>query len=129
MPTLLKVAGFSAASNRKNAELTRCTLQNKKGTYWKLRPLKSPSASLVPLAEAIAFQPALKLARRDALWAIEALRDETLPLFAAAARKQTVLPKALEPTVFLKPMTSGGEVVSPCRSDLALIHWVFCAMI
>jgi error-prone DNA polymerase len=71
-----------------------------------------PSASLVQLAEADAFQPSLKLARREALWAIEALRDEPLPLFAAAAvREQTVLPEALEPVVALKPMTSGGEVV------------------
>jgi hypothetical protein len=89
VPTTPQVAGLSAASNPKNAGLTRCTLQNKKGTYRKLRPLKSPSASLVPLAEAIAFQPALKLARRDALWAIEALRDERchcLPLLPASKR-------------------------------------------
>ncbi|NSZ19732.1 error-prone DNA polymerase [Agrobacterium vitis] len=71
-----------------------------------------PSASLVKLAEADAFQPGLKLARREALWAIEALRDEPLPLFAAAAaREQAVIPEAIEPMVALKPMTSGGEVV------------------
>jgi error-prone DNA polymerase len=71
-----------------------------------------PSASLVKLAEADAFQPALKLARRDALWAIEALRDEPLPLFAAAAaREQAVIPEAIEPAVELKPMTQGREVV------------------
>ncbi len=71
-----------------------------------------PSASLVKLAEADAFQPALKLARREALWAIEALRDEPLPLFAAAAAKeQAVIPEAIEPAVELKPMTQGREVV------------------
>ncbi|WP_037086863.1 error-prone DNA polymerase [Neorhizobium vignae] len=71
-----------------------------------------PSASLVKLAEADAFQPALKLARRGALWAIEALRDEPLPLFvAAAAREQAVIPEAIEPAVELKPMTQGREVV------------------
>jgi error-prone DNA polymerase len=71
-----------------------------------------PSACLVQLAEADAFLPSLKLARRDALWAIEPLRDEPLPLFAAAAaRERMVLPEALEPVVALKPMTSGGEVV------------------
>jgi error-prone DNA polymerase len=47
----------------------------------------APSASLVQLAEADAFRPALGLARREALWAIKALRDEPLPLFAAAAAR------------------------------------------
>ena len=47
-----------------------------------------PSASLVQLAEADAFRPALGLVRREALWAIKALRDEPLPLFAAAAARE-----------------------------------------
>ena len=47
-----------------------------------------PSASLVQLAEADAFLPALGLVRREALWAIKALRDEPLPLFAAAAARE-----------------------------------------
>jgi hypothetical protein len=57
-----------------------------------------PSASLVQLAEADAFGPALGLARREALWAIKALRDEP------AAEID-------EPEVALKPMTAGSEVV------------------
>ena len=36
----------------------------------------APSASLVQLAEADAFRPALGLVRREALWAIKALRNE-----------------------------------------------------
>src|SRR5690606_42095248 len=47
-----------------------------------------PAASLVQLAEADAFLPDLNLARRDALWAIKALRDEPLPLFAAATSRE-----------------------------------------
>jgi len=39
----------------------------------------------VQLGEADAFRPSLRLARREALWAIKALRDEPLPLFAAAS--------------------------------------------
>jgi error-prone DNA polymerase len=71
-----------------------------------------PSASLVQLAEADAFQPSLKLARREALWAIKALRDEPLPLFAAAAaRANALVPEMTEPSVTLRPMTAGGEVV------------------
>ena len=47
-----------------------------------------PGRSLVRLAEADAFRPSLRLARREALWAIKALRDEPLPLFAAAAARE-----------------------------------------
>ncbi|SCB50299.1 error-prone DNA polymerase [Rhizobium multihospitium] len=71
-----------------------------------------PSAALVQLAEADAFRPALRLARREALWAIKALRDEPLPLFAAAsAREAKIVPEINEPTVELRPMTAGSEVV------------------
>ncbi|MDX3974306.1 error-prone DNA polymerase [Shinella sp.] len=71
-----------------------------------------PVASLVELAEADAFRPSLGLARREALWAIRALRDEPLPLFTAAARREeTVIPEFDEPAVALRPMTAGNEVV------------------
>jgi len=71
-----------------------------------------PQAALVQLAEADAFRPALGLARREALWAIRALRDEPLPLFAAASeRAETVIPEISESPVSLRPMTAGGEVV------------------
>jgi error-prone DNA polymerase len=71
-----------------------------------------PSASLVQLAEADAFRPSLKLARREALWAIKPLRDEPLSLFAAASiREAKTIPEFSEPTVALRPMTAGGEVV------------------
>jgi error-prone DNA polymerase len=71
-----------------------------------------PSASLVQIAEADALQPSLKLARREALWAIKGLRDEPLPLFAAAsAREEQTISELQEPAVALRPMTAGGEVV------------------
>src|SRR6185312_483366 len=71
-----------------------------------------PTAGLVLLAEADAFRPSLGLARREALWAIKALRDEPLPLFAVASIREaeTVL-EIREPAVPLRPMTAGGEVV------------------
>lgn len=70
------------------------------------------SAFLVKLAEADAFRPALKLERRDALWAIKALRDEPLPLFAAAAdRERGVIAEQQEPDVTLRQMTEGANVV------------------
>ena len=67
-------------------------------------------SSLVRLAEADAFRPALSLDRRDALWAIKALRDAPLPLFAAADARDPQ-PEILEPDADLKPMTPGREVV------------------
>ena len=71
-----------------------------------------PSAALVQLAEADAFRPALGLARREALWAIKALRDEPLPLFAAAvcARGRAVAGDQ-RARRRAEPMTAGGEVV------------------
>ncbi|MEX2495409.1 MAG: hypothetical protein WD448_04930, partial [Woeseia sp.] len=73
-------------------------------------------SSLVRLAEADAFQPALGLERREALWGLKALRDEPLPLFAAAStREQAVVPEVDEPAaVSLKAMTAGRNVVEDC---------------
>ncbi|MDK4717637.1 error-prone DNA polymerase [Rhizobium sp. CNPSo 4039] len=71
-----------------------------------------PAAALVELAEADAFLPSLDLQRRDALWAIKALRDEPLPLFAAAAeREQKTIAEQQEPEVHLRQMTEGHNVI------------------
>ncbi|WP_105436124.1 error-prone DNA polymerase [Neorhizobium tomejilense] len=71
-----------------------------------------PAASLVELAEADAYLPSLKLERRDALWAIKSLRDEPLPLFAAAAERETrTVAEQQEPEVELRQMTAGHNVV------------------
>jgi error-prone DNA polymerase len=76
------------------------------------RRARVPAASLVKIAEADGFRPSMNLARREALWAIKALRDEPMPLFAAAsAREKRLLPEIDEPDVVLKPMTAGREVV------------------
>lgn len=46
------------------------------------------------------------------IWAIKALRDEPLPLFAAAStREAEIVPELNEPTFELRPMTAGSEVV------------------
>ncbi|MBY5904178.1 error-prone DNA polymerase [Rhizobium leguminosarum] len=71
-----------------------------------------PAASLVELAEADAFLPSLELQRRDALWAIKALRDEPLPLFVAAAeREMKTIAEQQEPDVALPQMTDGHNVI------------------
>ena len=73
-------------------------------------------SALERLAEADAFSAGLRLARRDASWAIKALRDEPLPLFAAAARHDERPPPEInEEVVRLKAMTAGREVVEDYR--------------
>ena len=68
--------------------------------------------ALVQLAEADAFLPAFGLQRRDALWAIKALRDDPLPLFAAAAeRERRAVAEQQEPAVELRQMTEGHNVI------------------
>lgn len=71
---------------------------------WRRSGVKA--AALTHLAEADAFRPGFGLARREALWAIKALRDEPLPLFAAAE----IVREAEEPDVLLQPMRAGAEV-------------------
>lgn len=76
------------------------------------RRVRVPVAALVQLARADAFRSGLGFARREALWAIRGLRDEPLPLFAAATeREQRTTAELKEPSVGLRPMTAGGEVV------------------
>jgi error-prone DNA polymerase len=75
-----------------------------------------PVAPLVQLAEADATNESLGLARREALWALKALRDEPLELFAAVAQREArTVQEVREPAVVLRPMTSGGEVVEDYR--------------
>ena len=73
------------------------------------RRVRVPVAALTQIAEADGFRPALRLGRREALWHLKGLADEELPLFAAAER--TTSPEIAEPTVTLRPMAAGREVV------------------
>jgi len=73
-------------------------------------------ATLEKLARADAFQ-CFGHNRREALWAIKALGDTPLPLFAAAdAREGQIQPEAEEAPVTLVPMTEGREVVEDYRA-------------
>ncbi|WP_027134443.1 error-prone DNA polymerase [Geminicoccus roseus] len=63
-----------------------------------------PAAALQKIAAADGFAGSMGLSRREALWEIGSLRDQALPLFAAA-------PELAEPAVALKSMTAGREVV------------------
>jgi error-prone DNA polymerase len=75
-----------------------------------------PVAALNHIAAADGFE-GLGLSRREALWAIKALHDEALPLFAAADdRDGHRMPEIIEAPVSLAPMTAGREVVEDYRS-------------
>lgn len=65
-----------------------------------------PITALVRLAEADAFNEALKVSRRDALWKLKGLRDKPLPLFDGLKEAEVI-----EPAVALRRMTAGREVV------------------
>jgi len=71
-----------------------------------------PPAALEKLAQADAFR-SLGLSRRDALWAVKALRrsgdKDDLPLFAHAAMSE------LEPDAGLPPMPPGQQVIEDYR--------------
>jgi len=79
------------------------------------RRARVPPAALERLAEADAFH-AMHLERREALWAIRGLRDDVLPLFAAADAGRIPKPEIVEPTVPIAPMTAGGKVVEDYAS-------------
>ena len=69
-----------------------------------------PIATLRHIAAADGFA-GIGLSRREASWALKGLRDEALPLFAAADDRDGVLrPEANEPSVTLVPMTMGRQV-------------------
>ncbi len=107
------------------------------------RRSNAPVAALEKLANAGAFRPSLGLERREAIWAIRALRDEPLPLFAvASARTAQPISEVDEPAVALRPMGAGRDVVEDyetigltlrqhpvafLRLDLAAKHIVTCA--
>lgn len=75
-----------------------------------------PVTALHGIARADGFR-GLGLSRREAAWAIKGLRDEALPLFAAADdRAGTLRPEVIEPKVALAPMTLGREVVEDYRA-------------
>jgi error-prone DNA polymerase len=80
------------------------------------RRTRVPVAALHGIASADGFR-GLGLSRREGAWAIKGLRDEALPLFAAADdRSGTLRPEVIEPEVALAPMTLGREVVEDYRA-------------
>ena len=79
------------------------------------------SGALRSLAEADAYR-SLACSRREAAWSIRALRDQPLPLFAAADRHAGAIgPEVSEPSVALAAAPAGREVVDDyAKSGLSL---------
>ena len=108
--------GFRMIKALKNPDMARLIANRMDQPFTSIDDLwrrsKVPTSSLVTLADADAFGD-LNLSRREALWAIKALRDDPLPLFAAGGLMQDEgVPEFDEPAFELKRMTRGAEVVA-----------------
>jgi error-prone DNA polymerase len=76
----------------------------------------TPRAAIERLAEADAFH-CIAENRREGLWKVRGLGEAPLPLFAAADEREAKFsPEGKEPSVALRPMTDGREVVEDYRS-------------
>ena len=108
--------GFRMIKGLKNADMARLVANRMEIPFVSIddlwRRAKVKTAALVKLADADAFG-SLGLSRRDAKWAIKALRDNPLPLFAAGGLLQDeAVPEFDEPAIELPRMTRGAEVVA-----------------
>ncbi|CAO4177165.1 error-prone DNA polymerase [Methylorubrum populi] len=75
-----------------------------------------PATALTCLVRADAFR-SLGLNRREAAWAVKALRPDPLPLFAVLSEPA----ETAEPEITLPAMSAGGEVVADyCAKGLSL---------
>jgi error-prone DNA polymerase len=104
--------GLAEKDGRRIAEMRATRAYASVGDLW--RRAQVPIAALQHLAKADAFR-SLNLRRRDAAWAIKALRDEPMPLFAAADKRE-IQAELREPAVELSAMTAGREVVEDYRT-------------
>ena len=98
-----------------NADAARLVAHRDGGAFTTVEDLwrraSTSVGALTRLAEANAFLPGLGLQRREALWAIKALRDDSLPLFAVVQNDGATTPEVSEPTLSLPAMAEGQEVV------------------
>lgn len=76
----------------------------------------APRAAIERLSKANAFH-CITESRHQGLWKVKGLGDAPLPLFAATdAREAQFPPKGLEPSVALRPMCDGREVIEDYRT-------------
>ena len=102
--------GLRMAGKLAEADAARLVLARAEDPYRSVddvwRRAQVGTGALSRLAEADAFQPSLRLGRREAAWAIKGLRDVALPLFdqPGAAELNEAAPA-------LKAMTEGRQIV------------------
>lgn len=112
--------GLRMTKGLANADGARIVLARGEGLFVSVeemwRRVGVPVAALERLATADAFG-SMELDRRQAEWAIRALRNDPLPLFAAADdRAGRLAPEIIEGSVELAPMTAGANVVEDYQS-------------
>ena len=102
--------GLRRVRGLKEADAAQLILARGEDPYRSIDEVARRSAigtgALDALARADAFGPELGQQRREASWAIKALRDTPLPLFDHADA-----PELNEPDTTLKPMTEGREII------------------
>jgi error-prone DNA polymerase len=107
--------GLRMAKGLANADGGMIPLARGDTPYSSIEDLWRRAEVAVPCLEVLANADAfgsIGVNRRDALWTIRGLSNETMPLFAAAdARDQLIRSESIEPQVQLVPMTEGREVV------------------
>jgi error-prone DNA polymerase len=122
-PGFRRVKGLAVAESAPIVAARRNNAFASVDNVW--RRSEVPSEALVQLAKVDAFLTSLKPERREALWAIKVLRDEPLPLFAAAAdREMAVIAEQWEPEVKLRQMTNGHNVIEDySHTGITLRHY------
>ena len=102
-----------------NADAGRLIVHRQTGAFTCMEDMwrrsSTPIGALTRFAEADAFLPSLGLQRREALWAIKALRDDPLPLFAVTQDDGATTSEVSEPQSTLPAMPAGQEVVEDYR--------------
>ncbi|WP_107045441.1 error-prone DNA polymerase [Sphingomonas sp. STIS6.2] len=111
---LRQVRGLSNADGAAIVGARSTTLFDSVEDVWRRSSVQR--AAIEKLADADAFH-AFGADRRQGLWKVRGLGEAPLPLFAAADRAaETISAEGIEPSVALRPLTDGREVIEDYRS-------------
>ncbi len=111
---LRQVRGLSNADGAAIVGARSTTLFDSVEDVWRRSGVQR--AAIEKLADADAFH-AFGADRRQGLWKVRGLGEAPLPLFAAADRAaETISAEGIEPSVALRPLTDGREVIEDYRS-------------
>ncbi|VXD01730.1 Error-prone DNA polymerase 1 [Sphingomonas sp. T1] len=111
---LRQVRGLSNADGAAIVGARSTTLFDSVEDVWRRSGVQR--AAIEKLADTDAFH-AFGADRRQGLWKVRGLGEAPLPLFAAADRAaETISAEGIEPSVALRPLTDGREVIEDYRS-------------